>query len=115
MLDIDSSMRRGVGVLEKEVSILTSPVGLTHLPERPSLVIRKIESVEEGEEALGKTRGRDIPVIRARIVEPGGTVDSSVHIIRKVVIVKAGNAGGKRAKRRKGVVEKPVSFRERKR
>ena len=64
---------------------------------------------------MGKTRGRNIPVIRARIVEPGGAEDSSVHVIRKVVIVKAGNAGRKRAKRRKGVVEKPVSFRERER
>ena len=101
--------------MEKEVSIPTSPVGLTHLLERTSLVIRKVESVEKGEEALGKTRGRDIPVVRARIVEPGGTEDSGVHIIRKVIIVEAGNTGRKRAKRRKGVVEKPVSFRERKR
>ena len=92
MLDVDNRMRRGVSVLEKQVSILPSPVGLTHLSERASSVVRKIEGGEKGKEALGKTRGRVIPVIRARIVEPGGTKDTSVYIKRKVVIVETGNA-----------------------
>ena len=115
MLDVDNHMRRGVSVVEKEISILPPPVGLTHLLERASSVIRKIEGCEKGKEALGKTRGRDIPVIRARVVQPRGTKDTSVHIKWKVVIVETGNARRNRAKRREGVTEKPMGFRERKR
>ena len=101
--------------MKKEVRILTSPVGFTHLNERAAPVIWKIEGGEEGKEALGETRSGDIPVVRARIVEPGGTKDTGIHIIWKVVIVEASKPRRDRAKRREGMIEKPVCLRERKR
>ena len=113
MLDVDSSVRRGVSVLKEEVSILASPVRLTHFHEGTSPVVRKIESGEENKKALGEARSRNVHVIRAGIVEPGGSKDTSVHIVRKVVVVETCKPRRDRAIRCQGVVEEPVCLRER--
>jgi hypothetical protein len=93
MKSVYAGVRGRVCVLEQEISISSSPVCLSHGKKGASPIIRKMYGVEISEKALSKAGGRELPIVCKGVVEPRGSKDSSVHIVRKIIIVQAGDTG----------------------
>jgi hypothetical protein len=111
---VDTRVRGGGVVSNKQIRISTSPVILTHSKEGTATVVGKVKNREKCKQTLSKAGGRGIPVVVERVVEPGSAENASVYVRWKVVVIQAHRPRRNGSKRSQRVSDKPVSLRERK-
>ena len=87
MLTVNIVVRSGGGVSEEKIRVPPTPVGLAHIPQGASSIIRYVNIVEKGEEGICQAMSWKLPVVGEGVIKPVSAIDCAVNVRGEGIVV----------------------------